>query len=451
MSTKRTTDPGEGSSSGYAKRVRFGRDNDDSPQSFEEIDDSDLLEKRKRRRGAVNLAGFGEDENSSDEEGGSFGRKGKGKDDDDNDDDMFGDNNKKKRGDDKGDDEEDDINANHEYAEFVEKEKIARWKDKKGRASGSGFDKSEIEGEATIEDADQEYDSEGNPTIEAFNMRTEIEEEGGHIDSEGNFVRAKADPDRFHDNWLEGISRKEIAAAKEAEERKRQRQRIQDREDAAHAMTKDEIYLELVNILKPSETVLEAIQRLGGSRGVKSAHATKKKSWQKSKSQQNQKSTTDAKNGSTTDNNKNSNMDDGAAAENRRLIEKVTDLSDKMMAMGHFEIYEQTYEHIVRELRKADLIADDWVIGTPVPKPGESAAMLLDDLDDPLFGTEISWEYKWANADEGQPQEGEAQVFGPFTGAQMAEWKEQGFFDQGILVRMVGDTTFEPGDKVQFK
>ncbi|KAF9158262.1 hypothetical protein DFQ26_007820 [Actinomortierella ambigua] len=474
MSVKRSTDPGEGSSSAQTKRVRFGRDNDDSPLSFEEVDDSDLLEKRKQRRGAVKLQGYREDDNSSDEEDGggdgSRDRKGKAKEkkksnntmDDDDDEDMFGDGSapkskakKGKAG--SGSDEDEDEEAQHEYAEFVEKEKIARWKDSKGRAGGPGlksrFDRSEAEGEATIEDADQEYDSDGNPKIESFNMRAEIDDEGGHIDRDGNFIRAKEDPDRFHDNWLDGISRKDIAAAKEAEERKRQLLRIQEREEQQAALTKDDIYLELVNLLKPSETVLEAIQRLGGRRGdakaAKGAQATKKKSWQKSKQQQQQQQQQQ-----TTAEDK-SNGASAEAAENKRLVEKVTDLSDKMMGMGHFDIYETTYERIVRELRRADLIAEDWIIGTPVPKPGDAAAMLLDDLDDPLFGTTpaepVSWEYKWAtsNAGEGQEQQQgeqaeEEEVFGPFTGAQMTEWRKRGFFDQGILVRMVGDKTFEP-------
>ncbi|KAF9972849.1 hypothetical protein BGZ73_003946 [Actinomortierella ambigua] len=417
MSVKRSTDPGEGGSLAHSKRVRFGRDNDDSPHSFEEVDDSDLLEKRKQRRGAVKLQGYREDDNSSDEDdNGDKSRKGKAKkkDDNDDDDDMFGDSQPKRDKKAASDDEEDDEANQHEYAEFVEKDKIARWKDSKGRGgpgSGSRFDQSEIEGEATIEEADQEYDSEGNPTIEAFNMRAEIDEEGGQIDREGNFIRAKEDPDRFHDNWLQGISRKDIAAAKEAEERKRQRQRILDREEeaASRALSKDDIYLELVNLLKPSETVLEAIQRLGGSGGktVKGAQATKKKSWQKSKQQQQpgaEKNSTDT-----------SPEDAAAAAENKRRIEKVTDLSDKMMAMGHFDIYDQTYERIVRELRRADLIADDWVIGTPVPKPGDATSMLLDDLDDPLFGsaaTPVQWEYKWASSNAGEaqePQQGETE------------------------------------------
>jgi len=115
------------------------------------------------------------------------------------------------------------------------------------------------------------------------------------------------------------------------------------------------------------------------------------------------------------------------------------------MAMGHFEIYEESYEQIIRKLRRADVIPDDWEVGTRVLKPGEEAEDLLE--DDPLLSTSASWEYKWVSPPEGQSAD---EIYGPFSGAEMKSWNEQGFFSQGILVRMVGDSTFEPGDSVKF-
>ncbi|KAG0039073.1 hypothetical protein BGZ82_009771 [Podila clonocystis] len=417
-SNKRSTNAewsnnGEGSS-GSSKRVRFGGDKalHGHTVNLTEIDDSDLLEQRKTRRGAVTNVAYNSGEDSSDDEGLDQKKKKTPVDDMDS---APG----------AADDDDDDM--------FADPEDIARRKAEKQKKKGKskGFDASEIQGEdLDLSDLDEEdYDSDGNPKIEAFNMKEELED-GGEIDDAGNFIR-KLDPDRFHDSWLEGLSRKEIQAARQAHERRTRQAQIEEKEAAASAMTETDIYLELVNILRPSESVVEALQRLGGGSKKSGAKANKKKIWQKNKQ-----------------------MDEDKPVEavseeevaRKKSIEKLTDLCDKMMALGHFDIYEQTYEQAVRQLRRADLIADDWVIGTPVRKPGEVDLSMLD--DDPLLSSSASWEYKWANPPEGQPAD---EVHGPFSGAEMKSWTEQGFFSQGILVRMVGDSTFEPGESVTFE
>lgn len=404
---------GEGSS-GSSKRVRFGGDKGSRGRAnnLTEIDDSDLLEQRKTRRGAVTNVAYNSGEESSDDE--EFEQKKKKT--------SIADMDSAPGA--GADEDEDDM--------FADPEDIARRKAEKQKKKGKskGFDASEIEGEdLDLDDLDEEdYDSEGNPKIEAFNMKEELED-GGEIDEAGNFIR-KLDPDRFHDSWLEGLSRKEIQAAKEAHERKTRQAQIEEKEAAASAMTETDIYLELVNILRPSESVVEALQRLGGGTKKSGVKANKKKSWQKNKHM---------------DEDKPMEVVSEEEVARKKLIEKLTDLCDKMMALGHFDIYEETYEQVVRQLRRADLIADNWVVGTPVRKPGEVDLSMLD--DDPLLSSSASWEYKWANPPEGEPVD---EVHGPFSGAEMKSWTEQGFFSQGILVRMVGDSTFEPGESVTF-
>ncbi|KAG0082727.1 hypothetical protein BGZ93_004261 [Podila epicladia] len=417
-SNKRSTNAewsnnGEGSS-GSSKRVRFGGDKGSRGRAdnLTEIDDSDLLEQRKTRRGAVTNVAYNSGEESSDDEEFDPKKKKTSLDDMDSAQGAI-------------DEDEDDM--------FADPEDIARRKAEKQKKKGKskGFDASEIQGEdLDLNELDEEdYDSDGNPKIEAFNMKEELED-GGEIDEAGNFIR-KLDPDRFHDSWLEGLSRKEIQAAKQAHERKTRQAEIEEKEAAASAMTETDIYQELVNILRPSESVVEALQRLGGGSKKSGAKANKKKSWQKNKQMDEDKPVEAL-------------SEDEVAR--KKSIEKLTDLCDKMMALGHFDIYEQTYEQVVRQLRRAGLIADDWVVGTPVRKPGEVDLSMLD--DDPLLSSSASWEYKWANPPEGQPAD---EVYGPFSGAEMKSWTEQGFFSQGILVRMVGDNTFEPGESVTFE
>ncbi|KAF9365415.1 hypothetical protein BGX34_010042 [Mortierella sp. NVP85] len=409
---------GEGSS----KRVRFTRGEE---EPLEDVDDSELLEKRKARRGGVTVVEYDGEESSDDEE--FKKKKEKTFVDDAPDVPMPTVTEQEDR------DEEEDMFADPEEVEKRKAEKRRKAASKgKGKGKSKGFDRSEIEGEdLNLDDLDEvEFDSEGNPKIEAFNMKEELEE-GGEIDEAGNFIR-KLDPDRFHDSWLEGVSRKDIQAAQRAHERKAKQALAEEREARANAMSETDIYVELVNIMNPAETVIGALQRLGGGKKAGAKAKNKKKSWQKNAMDQEDHGSTAA-------------PESEEEIQRRKTIEKLTDLSDKMMAMGHFEIYEESYEQIVRKLRRADIIPDDWEVGTRVLKPGEEAENLLE--DDTLLSTSASWEYKWANPPEGQSPD---EIYGPFSGAEMKSWNEQGFFSQGILVRMVGDSTFEPGDSVKF-
>ncbi|KAF9361064.1 hypothetical protein BGX26_006152 [Mortierella sp. AD094] len=414
---------GEGSSSA-SKRVRFGGDKD-GPGSLEDIDDSDLLEQRKARRGGVTVVEYNDGEESSDDE--EFNKKKKKVPIDE----IAG--SRADAAGEEAEEEEEDMFADPEEIEMRKAEKK-----KKSTARDKGKDKnvnwSELGEDIKLDDLDErDYDSDGNLKIEAFNLKRELEEEG-EIDEAGNFIR-KLDPDRFHDSWLEGVSRNEIMAAQKAHERKEQQARIEEQQAAANAMTETDIYLELANILKPGETVIEALQRQGGGKKSGSKGAKhKKKAWQKNKKPEEGAQDVEA------------NPESEEEANRRRSIEKLTDLCDRMMARGHFDIYEETYEQAVRALRRADIIPDNWVIGTPVLRPGEQTEAIVE--DDPLFSTDISWEYKWANPSEGQSAE---EVFGPFSGPEMKSWNEQGFFSQGILVRRVGDSTFEPASSVTFE
>ncbi|KAK3806388.1 MAG: hypothetical protein J3Q66DRAFT_270159, partial [Benniella sp.] len=280
-----------------SKRVRFTRGEE---EPLEEVDDSELLEKRKARRGGVTVVEYNDGEESSDDE---------------------------------------------EFKKKKEKTFVDDAPDGKGK--NKGFDRSEIEGEdLNLDDLDEdEFDSDGNPKIEAFNMKEELEE-GGEIDEAGNFIR-KLDPDRFHDSWLEGISRKDIQAARQAHERKAKQALAEEREARANAMSETDIYVELVNVMKPAETVIGALQRLGGEKKAGAKTKNKKKSWQKNAMDQEDHGSTAAPKSEE-------------ETQRRKTIEKLTDLSDKMMAMGHFEIYEESYEQIIRKLRRADVISDDW-------------------------------------------------------------------------------------------
>jgi len=259
---------GEGSS----KRVRFTRGEE---EPLEDVDDSELLEKRKARRGGVTVVEYNDGEESSDDE--EFKKKKKKMFVDDAPDVPMPTVTEQEDG-----DEEEDMFADPEEVEKRKAEKSRKAASKgKGKGKSKGFDRSDIEGEdLNLDDLDEnEYDSDGNPKIEAFNMKEELEE-GNEIDDAGNFIR-KLDPDRFHDAWLEGVSRKDIQAAQQAHERKVKQALAEEREARANAMSETDIYVELVNIMKPAETVIGALQRLGGGKKAGAKVKNKKKSWQK--------------------------------------------------------------------------------------------------------------------------------------------------------------------------
>ena len=97
------------------------------------------------------------------------------------------------------------------------------------------------------------------PKLDAFNMKSELEE--GGFDDQENYVRKAADPDAKHDVWLEGMSKKEIKRAKEAAEKREVERRRRDLED--DSISTGTILSDLIPLLERGETTLEALARLG--------------------------------------------------------------------------------------------------------------------------------------------------------------------------------------------
>ncbi len=50
-----------------------------------------------------------------------------------------------------------------------------------------------------------------------------------------------------------------------------------------------------------------------------------------------------------------------ADQERKKKIECLTDLSDKMMALGHFNVYDDTWEQILRNLKREGVVPEDWM------------------------------------------------------------------------------------------
>ncbi|KAG0173526.1 hypothetical protein DFQ28_008202 [Apophysomyces sp. BC1034] len=309
----------EGGSS--SKRVRFNTSQSGSPTDFEI--DHDELEEKKHRRGAVDADVYGSDD---EEVGGGVYSSA-------------------------SEDEEEEGNgkkpakASEEFDMFADDAEVeSTLEQKKGRRK---LELNEIQGQEfeSHDRSDSEDEKGKEPKLSAFNMRQEMEE--GSFDSQGNYVRNKEDPQAFHDRWMEGISRKEMARAREAQERRDKEEALKEaKQQAEMPQTKTDVYRQLVEYLLPGENVRDALSKLGG--GAKKIPAWKQKLMQKKN-----------KNSQTKANNQ--PADEEKEAARKIKVEAITGLADQMMALGHFGIYDDTLEIMVRYLRREGNVPEDWV------------------------------------------------------------------------------------------
>jgi len=116
--------------------------------------------------------------------------------------------------------------------------------------------------------------------------------------------------------------------------------------------------------------------------------------------------------------------------------------------LGHFSVYEDTWEQILRNLKKECAVPEDWM---PVSdtQDQKGAGQNNASTDEPSFSSKQpltqQWEYKWV--DNGV----DIEVYGPFSGENMEAWNDQGFFTQGILVRKAGtDDEFVSSSNINF-
>lgn len=249
------------------------------------------------------------------------------------------------------------------------------------------------------------------PKLDAFNMKSEQEE--GRFDAHGNFVRKAMDPDAVHDLWLEGVSKKDMKKAKEAEDRRdleRQQKALED-----DAVLTSDILKDLIPHLERGETVLEALARLGRGKD-------KKKKWQSKKHKRNTEEAmiTDGDN----NNNNNTTAEDPTETRRRDAVEAITGAADKLLTRGQVEIYDAERELLVRQYRR-ETGGEDWI---DPPAPEREPA----DEDGPDEEREMKrWEYRWSDARDG------GEIHGPYEGRMMVEWTDAGYFGDGVEFRRV--------------
>ncbi|RMZ91707.1 hypothetical protein DV736_g1034, partial [Chaetothyriales sp. CBS 134916] len=237
------------------------------------------------------------------------------------------------------------------------------------------------------------------PKLDAFNMRQEQEE--GRFDEQGNYVRKAVDPDAKHDVWMEGISKKDMRAAKEAEDRREEDRRKRNLEDDSKSIA--DVLSTLIPLLDRGETILEALARLGKGR-----NKDKKAKWQTK--QKNMKQQHHAANGDA-----DATEADLAEVKRRQAVEAITAAADLLLTRGQAEVYDAERELLVRQYnREADA---PW---TDVRTRDETDRM---------------WEYKWTDA-----RDGDDTINGPFDTDTMRAWNDAGYFGDRVVFRQVGDS-----------
>ncbi|POR34162.1 LIN1-like protein [Tolypocladium paradoxum] len=274
----------------------------------------------------------------------------------------------------------------------------------------SSDDEADVELAIQEEGLDEEVGAGGlkrnAPKLEAFNLKAEMDD--GRFDQEGNYVRKAGDPGAVHDNWLEGLSKKEMRKAAEAHEKREaaaRKQRIQE-----DGVLVSDLLKMLILQLEKAETPLEALARLGRNQ-------TKPKKIPKWKLKKLNKGA------------EGMDVDPGVAedpeqARIKQSINAITDAADKLLSRDYEEVYDQEREVLVREYRRET--GEDWV------EP--------ESQDDKEGGNETSgdtkmWEFRWTDGRDG----GDGGTQGPFDGATMRTWQDAGYFGQGVEFRPADD------------
>ncbi|MCJ1284269.1 hypothetical protein MMC26_003600 [Xylographa opegraphella] len=256
-------------------------------------------------------------------------------------------------------------------------------------------------------DLDEEIGAGGKkkhaPKLDAFNLRAEKED--GGFDEQLNYVRKAADPDAVHDTWLQGVSKKDMKKAKEAEDKREQERRQKIRE--ADAVLTSDLLKSLILNLDRTESVLEALARLGRLKDKKKPRWLNKN---KNKRKGLDEMEVDAE----------KFPEDPAESKRREAVEAITEAADQLLTRGQNEIYDAERESLIRQWQRET--EEPWI---------EPPKQLSEDFGDTR---EVkNWEYRWSDARDG----GEAH--GPYEGTMMESWNNAGYFGEGVEFRPVGD------------
>lgn len=284
------------------------------------------------------------------------------------------------------------------------------------------------------EDATKEF--EGDIQITPFNMNEELEE--GHIDKEGAYVYGKRDKDEIKDHWLDNIDWVKINQQTPAE-----KVNEEDMEEVPQNFDPIVSYKKILEIIKPGESILKALKRLGGKKTL-----TASERWKKKKETGETNSQNDAE---------------------KEKISELTELAAEILSKtGNMDIYQETFEGIRFKVQQVEVASksepscdmfgdvfeesnkeeasESTKEGEPACKKVRFDGSVPDNEskakeEDP----ETYWEFKWENKDD-------VEVHGPHSSSEMQTWTNDNYFENGVWVRRVGQQgDFYSSKRVDFE
>ncbi len=202
-------------------------------------------------------------------------------------------------------------------------------------------------------------------------------------------------------------------------------------------LSRIETFRKMVQYLKPNESILRAIKRLGNtSSSSNSSNLSASQRWSKKK----------------TDTTKNNVVDSEQSKKDKESLEKLTGLANYFIDQGFYDIYEETLESLELKIKNYE---------TRMIKPKQTDAsfdMFADEIDNKNIGKAngereelednvVKWIYKMTSS------ESDTKIHGPLTSQQMLEKTEKGDFgDSGVWCRKVTDSsgTFYNSKRIDF-
>lgn len=289
-------------------------------------------------------------------------------------------------------------------------------------------------------------------------MKDELEE--GYFDGSGMYIWNKRDASEVKDSWLDSIDWVKVQHGK------RKVKKGEAEPGSSNAMEEDEddqkdeevdilaLYKQMLHLLKPGETVLKAIKRIGAESGKPMSASERLK--QKKQA---------AKLGD-----KNNGTDTSATSESATLttqqqaadnVTKLTELADTILsATGNMDVYQETYESVTFKIKREEtkkmstaVNDDDDMFGDGFEakkddapsKEDESGAAAAAGGSISDASDEVRWEFKWEDKEE-------APVYGPHTSTEMHSWVTEGYFKDGVFVRKFKqDGPFYTSKRIDFE
>ncbi|XP_028173548.1 CD2 antigen cytoplasmic tail-binding protein 2 homolog [Ostrinia furnacalis] len=268
---------------------------------------------------------------------------------------------------------------------------------------------------------------EGEIAITPFNMKEELEE--GHFDTQGHYHWKKEKEVR--DGWLDNIDWVKIKGRpedkykvhKDDDNKGLGDESSSDDEEPEEKFNLIDNYTEILQHMKPKETIAKTLQRLGAGSKISSAER-----WKRKKA--------------------------GIVDEDSKHVTRVTELANQILTkLGNMDVYQETYEKIssiiAKDKRKnddvdLDMYADDFD-QKEKQTLGQDKTETSKDVEEDNEPVEVKWEFK-------RSQDDNAEISGPHSTEQMHKWATEGHFESGVWVRKHGeDSQFYSSNRIDFE